>query len=88
MKVRAKANRNVLDLPEKQARPLIRAGLFEEVDDTLGADELDALTKAELEAMAGGAEIEGTGKGGAVLKADLVKALSGTYKRRDMRAED
>lgn len=41
--------------------------------------DLDAMTKAELEKMAKkqGVEVEGTGSGGNVLKADLVKALGG-----------
>ena len=41
--------------------------------------DLDAMTKAELEKMAEkkGVEVKGTGSGGNVLKADLVKALGG-----------
>lgn len=32
MRIRAKANGNVLDVPEEQARQLIKAGIYEEVD--------------------------------------------------------
>ena len=51
---------------------------------------MDDLTVAELRAMLPeDAEIEGTGSGGNVVKADLVRALSrGGYNRRDLRAAE
>ena len=87
MKIRAKSNRNVVDVDDEQAHRWVRSGIFDYVEEPPAAEDLDSKTKAELEALAEGLDIKGTGKGGAVLKADLVKALSGRYKRRDMRAE-
>lgn len=110
MRIRAKANRNIVDVDEQQARAFVDAGIFEYVDEPAaptapppppdpnpnlaqeasavpGEPDFDLKTKAELEVLAEGMEIKGTGKDGFVLKADLVRALSGRYGRRDMRAE-
>jgi hypothetical protein len=85
VKIRAKANRNVVDLPDKRARDLVRRGIFEYVEPAPGPD-LGSLSKAELEKLAAGLEVEGTGAGGNVRKDDLVRALR--YSRRDLRAEE
>ena len=87
MKIRAKSNRNIVDVDEPTAHRYVRAGLFDYVEEPPAADDLESKTKAELEGLAEGLDVKGTGKAGYVTKADLVKALSGRYKRRDMRAE-
>lgn len=51
-------------------------------------DELEFLTVAELWEQVGDLEVEGTGSSGNVVKADLIRALRGTYNRRDMQAEE
>jgi hypothetical protein len=49
--------------------------------------DLASKTKAELEKLAEGLEVQGTGKDGFVTKEDLLRAVSGGYLRRDLRAE-
>jgi hypothetical protein len=88
-------NGRTIEKPERVAAKLVKLGAYEYVDATAPApapepkgDDLESLTVAELRERAEGMEIEGTGSGGNVVKADLVRALSGgTYSRRDMQAE-
>lgn len=80
-------------VPSSQARILVELGRAkypearEAAGPTVSTVDLEGKTKAELEELASGLEVEGTGKDGSVLKADLVRALAGRYGRRDMRAE-
>lgn len=132
-KIRAKANRNIVDVPEPRAGKLVRAGIFEYVEDPEPAkapapppapaevveeveaeageerglaaidvhigtvvagrletegDDLSLKTRRELEELAEGLDVAGTGTNGYVTKADLVRALRVRYGRRDLRAED
>jgi hypothetical protein len=84
VKIRAQMNGKTYDVPESRARELVRRGIFEFVDAPL---DLDTKSRAELLELAAGLDVRGTGKSGYVTRADLVGALSGTYRRRDMRAE-
>lgn len=82
----------VVDLPERYARAWLRRGLVELPDgsDIPTAEDLGDLTVAELKERADAAELDvarGDGKDGDPLKADYIRALSGRYNRRDMRAE-
>lgn len=107
-KIRAKSNRNIVDVHPRRAEALVRAGIFEYVEtDAQRArktrreerkaekvqvqrveQDFESKTVAELRELAGDMEIEGTGASGNVLKADLIRALSRRYQRRDLRAED
>lgn len=113
-RIRAKANGNIVDVPEPRAGKLVRAGIFEYVEAPAAPQapaapepapepvvsveaqqepenepqDLSEKTRRELEELAEGLEIEGTGTNGYVTKVDLVRALSGRYGRRDLRAED
>jgi uncharacterized small protein (DUF1192 family) len=92
-----RGNGREISKSEKVAAKLVELGAYEYVRDEPAPapaappasepDDLESLTVAELRERAGDMEIEGTGASGNVVKADLVRALSGTYFRRDMRAE-
>jgi hypothetical protein len=90
-----RGNGREISKPERLAAKLVELGAYEYVRDEPAPpappasepDDLESLTVAELRERAGDMEIEGTGASGNVVKADLVRALSGTYNRRDMRAE-
>lgn len=92
----ARGNGRVIAKSERVAAKLVELGAYVYADTAPApapapapqADSLESLTVAELRERAEGLEIEGTGSGGNVVKADLIRALSGgTYSRRDMQAE-
>jgi hypothetical protein len=85
VKIRAKANGCTYDMPESRARDFVRRGFFDFVD--APPADLGSKSRAELLELAAGLDVRGSGKAGYVTRADLVSALSGTYRRRDMRAE-
>lgn len=109
--IKAKSNRNIVDVDERREAALVSAGIFDYVEEAAPtpapepepepvvvdnppeAPEPEAVglsdkTRRELEELAEGLEVEGTGTNGYVTKIDLVRALSGGYARRDLRAED
>ena len=80
---------DVVEVPNRYARAWIKRGFAEDPGEDMEVGEgMEDLTVAELKERAGDMEVErADGKDGDPLKADYIRALSGTYNRRDLRAE-